>query len=122
MPRKNVLERYQAITNGDMSASIISPVTSCKFLDNIFIELVATGTPNGTYYVEASNDYQIDIDGNVLNAGTWVPLPIVESTAINGAANIVFDINQLSAPFIRMHFVRTGGTGTLQMYISAKEI
>jgi hypothetical protein len=122
MPRKNVLERYQSVVNGDMSGSITTPVTSIKFLDNILMEFVATGTPAGTYSVEVSSDYQQDLEGNVLVAGNWTPLTFSPVPTISSAGTVVLDMNQLPAPYIRAKWEPTSGTGVLNVFISAKEI
>jgi hypothetical protein len=122
MPRKNVLERYQAITNGNMASSITSPVTNIKYMDNVLIELVSTGSPVGQYYVEVSGDYQIDNNGNVLVPGNWVPLYLNPSPAISAAGSVMIDANQLPAPYIRVRWAPSSGSGTLNMFITAKEI
>jgi hypothetical protein len=122
MPRKNVLERYQSITNGNMSGALTSPVTSIKYLDNILMEFVATGAPAGTYSVEVSADYQQDLEGNVINAGNWTPLDFTPSPIIAAAGTVVIDMNQLPAPFIRAKWTPTSGSGVLNMFISAKEV
>ena len=122
MPRKNVLERYQAITAGNMSGNLTSPVTNIKFLDNVLMEFVATGSPGGSYSVEVSADYQTDNNGNVINAGNWTALEFNPSPIITGAGTVVIDMNQLSAPYIRAKYTRTSGTGSLNLFISAKEV
>jgi hypothetical protein len=122
MPRKNVLERYQAITAGNMSGNLTSPVTNIKFLDNVLMEFVATGSPGGSYSVEVSADYQTDNNGNVINAGNWTALEFNPSPIITGAGTVVIDMNQLSAPYIRAKYTRTSGTGSLNLFMSAKEV
>lgn len=123
MPRKNVLERYQSVTAGDMSGAITTPVTSIKFLDNVLIEFVSTGSPDGTYSVEVSADYQQDLDGNVIQAGNWTELEFNPVPAITSAGSVVLDMNQLPAPYIRAKWApNMGSTGALNVFISAKEI
>jgi hypothetical protein len=124
MPRKNVLDNFQNIVNGDMSqASITSVVTQIKYLDNIGIGLNWTGTPTGTFAVQVSADYQQSSQGVVTNVGKWTPLTLSPAIAASGSAdNAYIDITQTSAPFIRVVYTKTGGTGTLNSYIVGKEV
>jgi len=120
---KNVLERYQSVINGDLSAQLISPVTNIKYLDNLLIELVCTGSPNGTFYVEFSADYNQDLNQNTLNPGTWVPLDFgTQTPTITAATDIMLDLNQMPAPYVRVRWVPVSGTGVLNMWITAKGI
>lgn len=120
--RKNNLQVFQNITSGDMSqASITSSVTNIQYLDNIGIQLNFTGVPVGTFAVQVSADYLQDDYGNVQNAGNWIPLTLSPSPAASGAAaQIYLDLNQLSAPWIRVVYTKTSGTGTLNGYITGK--
>jgi hypothetical protein len=122
MPRKNVLSTFKAITNGDMSSIIVSPVTNVMFLDNLIIQLNSTGTPAGEYLVEFSADYDQDAQGNVLNAGNWVALALSPSPVITTSGTIIIDLNQMPASWMRLRWVPTSGTGVLNMFLSAKEI
>lgn len=122
MPKKNVLERYQLLTNGNMAQPITSAVTSIKYLDNIMIEFIATGSPAGTYQVQVSGDYNVDNNGNVLNAGNWAPLTLNPVPTISGAGVVLIDANQLSGPFLRCTWTPTSGTGSLNIFISAKQV
>lgn len=121
---KNVLKTYHAITNGDMSGDITSPVTSTQFLDNIGIQLNFTGTPTGTFQIQYSADYNQDSQGNVINAGNWITNSLITPTpAASGSADQIYiDLTQISSPWVRVKYVRTSGTGTLNMYITAKMV
>lgn len=119
--RKNTLLKFQTITNGDMStAAITSSVTSIQFLDNIGVQVNWTGTaPVGTIAVQVSADYAADEFGNVTNAGNWFTLPV--SPAVSGGTGSVYvDLNQMSAPWLRVVYTKTSGTGTLNAFITAK--
>lgn len=124
MSRKNNLQQFQTITNGNMSADILSPVTCIQFLDNVGIQLNFTGTPTGTFNIQVSADYNQDNNGNVLNAGNWVTLtpPALSSVPVAaGSPDTIFiDLNQLSAPYIRVQYAATSGTGSLNAFITAK--
>jgi len=122
MPRKNVLERYQLVTDGAMASTITSPVVTIKFLDNILVEFVSTGAPDGTYEIQLSADYLQDPYGNVLNAGNWTPLTLNPVPTIAAAGVVVIDCNQMSAPYLRAVWTPTSGSGVLNVFVSAKEI
>ena len=120
---KNVLKRSQTITQGDMSGTITSPVTVVQFLDNISIQLNFTGTPDGTFEVQVSDDYLADGFGNVLVPGTWIALPLTGTPIAAGVADqIMIDLNQLPMPNVRVVYTPTASTGLLDMYITGKEI
>jgi hypothetical protein len=124
MSRKNNLRAFQNIVNGDMSqASITSAVTDIQFLDNIGFQFNFTGTPVGTFSIEVSIDYAQDFNGNVLNAGNWVPVNLMPVPVASGAAGSVYvDLHLVSFPWIRAVYTRTSGSGTLNGFISAKMI
>lgn len=123
MSRKNLL-RFQNITSGDMSAaSITSSISNIQHLDNIGIQLKWTGVPVGTFAIQVSVDYAQDFEGNVTNSGTWTSLSLSPSPVASGAAdNAYVDLNQLSAPWLRVVYTKTSGTGTLNGYIVGKMV
>lgn len=132
--RKNNLRQYQSIVNGDMSASsITSTVTSIQWLDNIGIQFNWSGSPVGSFAIQVSADYAQDAQGVVTNAGHWTPLVFTYLSAPNTFTSatsiptsvgspIYLDINQLSAPWIRMVYTKTSGSGTLNAFITAKMV
>lgn len=123
MPKKNALLKFQNINAGDMSANITSVVTNIQFLDNVGVELDWTGTPTGTVNVQVSVSYAQDAEGNVTNAGTWNNVALNPSISIAGSAGSQYiDLNQLAAPWVRIVYTFSSGTGALNGYISAKEI
>lgn len=122
MPRKNVLSTFKAISAGDMSGALTSPVTNVAFLDNLLIQLNASGSPAGTYSVEFSADYYQDSQGNIINPGNWVAVTLNPMPTITGSGSTIIDLNQMPTSFMRVKWVPTSGSGSLDMYISAKEI
>lgn len=106
-----------------MGANVTSAVTNIQFLDNIGVQFNFTGTPTGTFSVEISADYEQDTNGNVTNAGNWVSLVLSPIPAAAGAADSIYiDITQISAPWVRAKYTRTSGTGTLNGFITAKQV
>lgn len=131
--RKSNIKQFQNITNGDMSqASVISSVTDIQFLDNIGIQLNWTGAPVGNFAIQVSADHNQDMNGNVVVAGNWSPILVTYWTGSASATGvsipttvgspIYVDLNQLSSPYIRVVYTRTSGTGTLNSFITAKEV
>lgn len=122
--RKNNLRLFRNIAAGDMSqATITSSVTNIQFLDNIGIQLTFTGAPVGTFEVQVSADYAQDDNGNVTNAGNWTSITLSPSPAAAGSGSTIYiDMNQLSAPWIRVKYTKTSGTGTLNGYITGKQL
>jgi hypothetical protein len=130
--RKNTLRQFQNITNANMSGTITSPVTSIQWLDNIGIQLIFSGSPVGSFSVQVSASYSQDLEGNVTNTGTWSPVLLTYwngSTAVQGlsiptsvGSPIYVDLNQLSSPWIQVVYTPVSGTGTLNAFITAKEI
>lgn len=120
---KNVLPVYHAISGASMTGAVTSPVTNCQYLDNILIQLNFTGTPTGSFAVQFSADYKQDAMGNVSNAGNWIPLTLPTVPVATGAANqIAIDLNEMPGAYVRVVYTPTSGTGTLDMYITAKMI
>lgn len=135
MSRKNNLLAFNNIVAGDMStASLTSTVTNIQFLDDIGLELVWTASPVGNFQVQVSIDYAQDNSSppNVTSTGNWVPLVL---TYWNGSAfvtgtdiptslgsAIYLDLALLSAPWIRVVYTKSSGTGTLNSYITAKMV
>lgn len=118
MSRKNNILKFQNITNGDMSqATITSAITDIQFLDNIGIQLNFTGSPVGIAAIQVSADHAQDMFGNVTMAGSWAT---ITSSSMVGGSPIYFDLNQLSAPYLRIVYTKTSGTGTLNGFITAK--
>ena len=121
--RKSKLPKYQIVTNGDMSqAQIISDVTNVELLDAIGIQLNWSGAPVGTFEIQISSDYEKDSQGNVINAGNWIPLDFSPAAETVLGSPIFVDIAITAAPWIRTVYTRTSGSGTLNAFITAKMI
>lgn len=120
---KNFLPAYSVINAVSMAASITSSVTDVRYLDNLLYQVIWTGTPTGTFDLQCSLDYQVGSGSTVLNSGTWSSIPL--SSVVNpsgSASNTIIYIIEMPAPFLRLVYTRTSGTGTLTAYISGKAI
>jgi hypothetical protein len=119
----NLLVPFHIITNASMATSVTSSVVEIKLQDNIGIQLQWTGTPGGTFSVQVSMDYFLDINNNVVNAGTWTTIPLTPPVVASGSpGNAYIDMNQLSAPYIRVVYTAASGAGTLNGFIIAKGV
>jgi hypothetical protein len=119
----NLLIPVQILTAQSMGATFTSPITEIKLQDNVGIQLNWTGAPVGTFDVQVSMDHKQDANGNVTVVGNWISLalsPAIIAAAVPDTAYI--DLNQLSAPYIRVVYTRTSGTGVLNMFITAKGV
>lgn len=127
---KKTILKFQCITSGDMSlSSLTSPVTNIQFLDNIGIQINYSGSPVGKFNVQVSADYAQDSQGNVTNAGNWASISflvfsgsITDISVPGSTSPIYLDITQISAPWIRVIYTKTSGTGTANVFLTAKEV
>ncbi len=123
--RKSNLRVFKLLDASRMNVDITSPVTNIQFLDNIGVQLHfgASGSPVGTFEVQVSADYEQDNQGVVLNAGNWIAVTLDPIPVAAGAADDIYiDLNQLSAPWIRVFYDKTSGDGLLTAHITGKMI
>lgn len=102
-----------------MAGSITGSVVGIQYLDNVAIQMEFTGSPVGTLAVQGSVNYAQNAQGTVTNTGNWITFT---TSAVAAAGDVLFDLNQLSFPWIRVIYTRSSGTGTLDGYISAKAV
>lgn len=123
--RKNSLLSFKIVSAGDQSlATVTSTITSIEFLDNIGIQVnILTGTASGAFDVQISGDHR-EVNGNVTVAGSWISLgtPYTATVTSGSPANIYFDLNQLSAPYVRLLYTKSSGTGTFDAFVVGKMI
>lgn len=120
---KGILPVYHLIVAADMTPTITSAATSIKYTDDCAIQLNFTGTPTGTFQIQGSLDYTENQNHQPVNAGNWIALTLSPVPVASGSTGqILLDLYGLSFPWIRVVYVPTSGTGTLDAYISAKSI
>ncbi|GAC1590972.1 MAG: hypothetical protein NVS3B25_09970 [Hymenobacter sp.] len=112
----NSITTRHLITAGDMSqASLTTPALNVQDLGRVGLALMFTGTPTGTFSVNVSLDY------NGVSGGTWIPLTLSPAPVASGAANQIYiDLTVVTAPWLQVVYTKTSGTGTLDVYASAK--
>lgn len=119
---------YNVLNAVSMATSQTSAVTIVSRLSLINYALVWSGTsPVGSVSVQASDDYSLNAEGAVQNAGTWNNLPITVSgsalTAIpvtGNTGNGMIDIATAGFYAVRLIYTATSGTGTLTVTVNAK--
>ncbi len=128
MSTRTVFKPFPVIVNGDMANDITSAVTVLQSITAVSYSLSWSGsTPIGTAEIQLSNDYSLNPDGSVDNAGTWVTGELslagapVSSIPITGNTGTAFiDVEQTAAYAIRLFFNSASGTGTMQATIMGK--
>lgn len=77
--------------------------------------------PVGAMTVQVSNTYSINGDGSERNPGNWTTISLSAPAPVTGnTGNGAIDIDAISFYAIRLVYIRTSGTGTMQAYINAK--
>lgn len=116
---------FQSITAGTMTGTSVinSKVTNIAWRDNVGVQLIWTGTPNGTFAIQVSLDYDPvkDPTGDGSGSGTWTPISLSTAITATGSANNAYaDLNQLSSPWIRVVYTNTSSTGVLNCWVASK--
>lgn len=117
--RKNVLMPKRIIVDGDMSGDLDSIVLSSQFQDNVGLQVEWSGSPTGTITVEASVDYDPIDQSGTFYALTFNPTLTQPAGVADG---YLINLNQLPFSYYKVAYARTGGTGTLNVYTTSKEI
>lgn len=116
------------MTNASMAADITSSPTILRSLNMISYTIVWSGTsPVGTVSVQVSNDYSLNPDGTVNNAGHWVPYTLNQSgtptttIAVSGNTGTGFiDITTTAGFATRLIYTAGSGVGTMNVTVVGK--
>lgn len=124
MARKDTIQNFLPFGSSgcDMSSSQTSTYSNVLGMDNIGLLLSWSGasSPVGSFSVEVSNDYN---NSNAINSGTWIALDFGSTISISGSSGShEININQLPYSWIRTKYTRTSGSGTLNVFLSAKQM
>lgn len=128
MSTRTGLRPQPVLTNGDMSGSLITQPTILQSLSCGSYSLTWTGTtPNGTVSLQVSDDYKLNPDGTVENAGTWNTAPVTVGGAsattmpVSGNTGTGFiDILGTGSYAIRLIYTAVSGTGSLNVTVNGK--
>jgi hypothetical protein len=119
---KRTIHKFKLLSAQSAGANFTGPVTSIEYEDNVSIQVdVLSGTPTGTLNVQVSLDYAQDNNGNVLNAGHWITI-LSAALSAGSPADTLFELLPTSAPWMRLQYVRTSGTGTIDAFYAGKSI
>lgn len=122
MSSRPILAPHSVVTNASMGSSVTSAVTIIQMLSMISYQIIWTSgsTPIGVVTVQVSNNYELNKDGTVRNAGTWTTIDGI-SEAISGNSGSGFiDIDQHAGYAMRLVYTRTSGSGTLNVVVVGK--
>lgn len=119
--KSNVIK---VVSNGDMSANIVSDAMPLDQIYGFAVQAVYSGSPVGSIKLQASCD-PFPLKSNVANGGPYVVQnwdDIVDSSiALPVANNIVtWNVNLAFYRFVRVVYTFTSGTGTLNVNLSVK--
>lgn len=117
---KYAIKGIKIIDAGNMAGNLDSGIinsavgdSSVSFLDNIGFQFIWTGTPAGTIQVMAS------IDGVIFDALVFSPtISQPAGSSGHGLANV----NQFPYKWIKVTYTASSGTGSLTVWLAAKEI
>lgn len=113
MSRKNVAQKFNVITNGDMSGSLTSVISDCEQLDRI----AYTGQWAGTGVSGSITVYKSD--DKVL----WSELPLNAALTLSGTSgDFVLECTEVNFKYIKLVYTFAGGTGVLNVHYHANTV
>ena len=95
------------------TATVNSETFNCSNLDNLGLQIAFAGTMTGTLTVNCS------IDNKNFAALTFTP-PVSQPSGSN--LSYLIDLNQLPFPYLQVSYTNASGSGTLDVYLSAKDL
>lgn len=110
-------DQFQIIKNGDMTQTLYSIVLDSKFLAIGSIQAVFDGAPNGILKLQISNDFApTNPTQTITNWSDYTGSQV----AVTGSGNWAWNIEPLGFRWLRLAYVPTSGTGTLNAIAVAK--
>ena len=100
-------KKVQVFSAGVMTGTTVltSTAVDCSEIDSVGIQMVWTGTPNGTFACQVSDD-----DGTTWSSFTLSP---VLAAAAGGASNTYSSVANFGHQKIRFTYTNTSSTGVL---------
>lgn len=121
MSSRPILAPQLVITNASMTGTVTSLVTIVQTNGKLSYDISWTGTPVGTFTVQASNTYSQNADGTVRNPGDWATLTLsAPTTATGSSGNGFIDITATAAYALRLVYTPSSSTGTLNATVAGK--
>jgi hypothetical protein len=100
--------------------AIVSQPINMEDIDNVGLETDWTGTPTGTFSLEASNQYDPETNPNATFKA--VTLASAPANPAGSASGWLLDLNQIPFRWVRLRYTNASGTGTLQSYAFRRSI
>lgn len=93
----------------DMSSDVTSDSIDCRNMEFITFQFIFTGSPTGTFTVEAS-----------LDGSTWTELSLAELTAAGSGGNHLVDLYNVNYQNIRTKYTASSGSGSLDVWYKGR--
>ncbi len=120
MSRKQILEPFYSITDGNMTGNITGEPTHVKYIDRIQLQFIWEGDGYGTFGAETSLDYNPPLVDAA--SATWTPMVFTPTPAAAGEdGNGTIDITETSIHWIRATYEADSGDGYVSAIIAGKE-
>ncbi len=104
-----------------MAATFVSPVVDTWAADGVSWEGAYTGTPTGTFTIEASNQYDVNTNPTPTFVAMPAPTPAFPAPAGAGGQFIVTTPGPAAGGgagrFQRLRFTRSAGTGSMDLWV-----
>ena len=94
----------QLVTNGNMASTIVTSPVNLEKLSSLSFQVTFSGSPNGSMLLQSSN-----------NGSTWTSITNTIRT-ITAAGDIMYPIAEFDVHYIRVAWVPTSGSGTMNVY------
>ena len=131
MGSKTISPPFQVFTNATMSGSltVTSLPTDVRYRDSVSYQFNWTGTPQGSFSIQGSNDYAPGLPQTAeppggQNAGTWNSLTLSTTPVAAGSGSYTYlvNLNQLAFAYVRAQYTNTTSSGVLTGYVMAKSL
>ena len=113
--RKNFIDSYPMISEGDLSSAITSSITNVLKLDKASLHV---------YWSDLAAVGELKIEARVGEKNPWFELdfgaPLEVDPANDGEFQIIF--NELPFTEIRLVYAPTSGTGTINAILTSKTV
>ncbi len=122
--RKNVIQPIKIADATSLGASFNSSPVNIQYLDRVSIAINATataGSANGTFALQGRVSPSSGVQAGP--AAEWGPLDIGGAITLTGAdKNVLIDVIATGYVELRVIYTRSSGTGSVTIYVSAKEV
>ncbi len=121
--RKNVIKPTKVLSAQSLAASFNGPSTNIQFLDRVGISInVTTSDAVGEFKLQGRISPSAQDGASLGPSGEWSDLDVDTMTISSVDKSIVIDVLNTGLIEIRVSYTRTGGTGTCDVWVSAKEV